>query len=291
MAMNGSLLSTLPIELIEEILMNVLDLQSIHSASQTCKCIYDVYQRPHSQVKIIKSTILRISGQQSAYQVYCLLQTLQFIINKKIVQRDIVQSIFKDMWKVFAEKEQEQLLIPFGKALAWSYNLDGRKSDAIHLLKTIWDPNGPFTLKETQDTWLDRPSALIPVKSLLDRLDPADGSHSPSPAALKKFQKEVPIAKICLEEIEWEVEWDTIRDQLDEFQQTKLMKNGILFGERFIMIKFSPLMPILESEPPTPMPLPTTMIYRFDTSDRTLIESLTTDELVLRHHRHYRHYT
>jgi hypothetical protein len=103
-----------------------------------------------------------------------------------------------------------------------------------------------------------------------------DDSHSPTTIELQEFQEEVPIAKIC----PGEIEWNTTISQLDEFQQTQLLKNGILFEEDFIMIKFSPMMPTLESAPPTPLPTMTTYHFRSDTtSDRALVESLD-DELV-----------
>jgi hypothetical protein len=159
------------------------------------------------------------------------------------------------MWKLFAEKEHEQLLIPFGIALARSYTADGRKSDAIRLLQNIRDQEESFSLE--QDTWSGHPTTLLPVKMLLGQLNP-DDSHLPTTA--KQFQ-EVPIAKICPGEIEWNVP----RSQLSEFQRTQLLTNGILFEKGFMMIKFSSMMPELESEPPTPLP---TIYHLHATSDR-----------------------
>ncbi|QGA14107.1 hypothetical protein EYB26_001760 [Talaromyces marneffei] len=265
----------LPNELIEEILKNVPDLHSVHSASQTCTRLFKIYQA--SQLEIIRSTILRIPDRQPETKVYDLLRILQFVIKQAMVQRDVARSILQDGWKLLAEKEHEQLLIPFGKALAWSYASDKRESEAIHLLRTIWDQNVPFLLKEPEDTWSGRPSTLLPVKRLLDQLYPMDDSHSPTTTELREFQG-VPIAKIC----PGEIEWNATISQLDEFQQTQLLKNGILFEKDFIMIKFSPMIPTLESPPPSPTPLPTMSTYRFGsnaTNDRALIESLD-DELV-----------
>lgn len=266
----------LPNELIEEILRNVPDLHSVHSASQACTRLFNIYQA--SQLEIIRSTIFRIPDRQSESKVYDLLRILQFIIIQAIVQRDVARSIFQDGWKLLAEIEHEQLLIPFGKALAWSYALDERKSEAIHLLQNIWDQNEPFLLKEPEDTWSGRPSTLLPVKRLLDQLYPMDDSHSPTTTELQEFQEEVPIAKIC----PGEIEWNATISQLDEFQQTQILKNGILFEKGFIMIKFSPMIPTLESALPSPTPLPTMTTYRFHysntTSDRALVEGLD-DEL------------
>jgi hypothetical protein len=201
---------------------------------------------------------------------------LQFVIKQTTVQREVARSIFQDGWKLLAEIEYEQLLIPFGKALAWSYALDKRESEAIHLLQNMWDKNEPFLVKEPRYTRSRRPSTLLPVKRLLDQLHPMDDSHSPTTTELQEFQEEVPIAKIC----PGEIEWNTTISHLDEFQQTQLLKNGILFQEDFIMIKFSPMMPTLESAPPTPLPTMTTYHFRSNTtSARALVESLD-DELV-----------
>ncbi|KUL81388.1 hypothetical protein ZTR_09483 [Talaromyces verruculosus] len=102
-----------------------------------------------------------------------------------------------------------------------------------------------------------------------------DDSHSLTTTELQEFQ-EVPMAKIC----PGEIGWNTTISQLDEFQQIQPLKNGILFEKDFIMIKFSPMMPTLESAPPTPLPTMTTYHFRSNTtSDRALVESLD-DELV-----------
>ncbi|KAF3404139.1 hypothetical protein DPV78_003411 [Talaromyces pinophilus] len=243
-----------------------------------CKRLFHIYQA--SQLEIIRSTILRIPDRQSESKCYDLLRILQFVIKQEIVQRDVARSILQDLWKLLAEKGYEQLLIPFGKALAWSYAKRGRELEAIRLLQNIWDQDEPFPLKEPEDTWSGRPSTLLPVKRLLDQLYPIDDSHSPTTTELHEFQ-EVPIAKIR----PGEIEWNATISQVDKSQQTQLLKNGILFERDFIMIKFSPMMPTLESAPPSPTLLPTMPIHYIrpnTTSDRALIESaaVTVDRLV-----------
>lgn len=111
-----------------------------------------------------------------------------------------------------------------------------------------------------------------------------DDSHSPTTTELQEFQ-EVPIAKIR----PGEIEWNATISQVDKAQQTQLLKNGILFERDIIMIKFSPMVPPLESAPPSPTPLPTMPVHYIrpnTTSDRALVESLD-DELVTK----LRHYT
>lgn len=280
MAISTRSLLSLPNELIEVILGNMPDLHSVYSASLACTQLFNTYQA--SQLKIIRSIMLQIPDPQSESKVYNLFQISQFVITHAIVKRDVARSMLEDMWKLFAEQKYGQLLIPFGKALALSYALDQREPDAIHLLQAIWDQSGAFILEEPEDTWSGHPSTLLPVKRLLYRHYPTEDSYSPTTTELQKFQK-VPIAKIC----PGEIEWDSTISRLNESQQNLLLRNGILFEKDFIMIKFSPLMPTLESAPPSPTSLPIMTTYRFHantTSDRALIESQD-DELVtkLRH--------
>lgn len=235
--------------------MYLPDLLSVHSASRTCKCIYNIYQT--SELKIIRSTILRIHNLKFERKIYRLLRILEYVVKQNIVQRDIALAVLQDGWKLFASKEREQLLIPFGKALAWTYASNGRKSDAICLLQKTWDQGKPFHFKEPVHTWSERPLTLLPVKQLLDELHPICRNSSPSTMVSREFRENVPIAEIQPRNVKWNVPMS----RLNEYQRAKLMRNGILFEKSLILIKFSPV--VLSVESITSIPRPFSHGFRY----------------------------
>lgn len=57
---------------------------------------------------------------------------------KRVIQRDIISRDLARCNEDFLEKRHlEELLIPFGRTLAWSFVLDNHKSDAVSLLRLI----------------------------------------------------------------------------------------------------------------------------------------------------------
>jgi hypothetical protein len=129
--------SALPTELIVEVLMELPDLHSIHSLCRASRRVYEIYQDPQLQLRIIRSLILRTGDFRGEANIYSLLQTLKCIIKEKMVKRDVALSILQGGWKLFAENGYEQLLIPFAMVLAWSYASNKRKPEAIRLLTKI----------------------------------------------------------------------------------------------------------------------------------------------------------
>lgn len=89
---------------------------------------------------------------------------LSQIIRQDIVHRDIVRHIFETGWEIFRQRHQEELLIPFGRALAWSYVLNERQADAICLLQTIQKGEPPFE-------WSTRTSSQLPTQPISELLD------------------------------------------------------------------------------------------------------------------------
>jgi hypothetical protein len=57
----------------------------------------------------------------STYSIYRLLQTLGLAIKQAMFKRKEALLLLKDVWKLLAKKGYEQLLIPFGVALARSH--------------------------------------------------------------------------------------------------------------------------------------------------------------------------
>lgn len=105
--------SALPTELTVEVLMELPDLHSIHSLRRASRRVYDIYQDPQLQLRIIRSLILRTGDFRGEANIYSLLQILKCIIKERMIKRDVALSILQDGWKLFAENGYEQLLIPF----------------------------------------------------------------------------------------------------------------------------------------------------------------------------------
>lgn len=165
-----------------------------------------------SQLKIIKSIILRIAYQEFERKIYYLLRILQFIIQKRTVQRKVALSVFQAGWELFANKGYEGLLIPFGRTLTW---LDRRDGDEI----------GSFRPMNLNPTWLR--------DLLLDQGDIPRDHQFTLPRHLSESH-DIAVAIIRPEE---NVKWNVPMEQLRPLRQDILDRHGIVFGKRLIMIK------------------------------------------------------
>lgn len=99
-------------------------------------------------------------------RIYKVLIQLKWIIQRDIIQRDIVRHIFKTGWEIFRRMHQGELLIPFGRALAWSYVLNNRKTDVVCLLQLIQEGKPPFGWSTRM---LSQPP-IQPIRELLEQL-------------------------------------------------------------------------------------------------------------------------
>jgi hypothetical protein len=54
------------------------------------------------------------------------------------VKREDAIELFRIGWQMYQRKQLEELLVPVGRSLAWTYCLDGRDEDAIALLNQTW---------------------------------------------------------------------------------------------------------------------------------------------------------
>ncbi|KAL4891970.1 hypothetical protein BDV59DRAFT_180620 [Aspergillus ambiguus] len=234
-------LTDLPAELIVDVLAKLTNLDSLHSAISTCRRLRDVFAK--SQLHVIKLIILRTVRLESDSSTYRLLRLLQFIISHKFIQRDVAMSLFESAWKLFKQKKYthffywqtnyEQILYPFGRALAWSLVLDGCQSDAIKLLQDIINASGNF---KTEHVFFDCPPTLRPLRGLLQRLL-SEKSRSISTAQYPiRHIVDIPVAKIdrtgiVLEPTDMHVK---------KIDRMKLTQHGILFRKTSILIQFSP---------------------------------------------------
>lgn len=233
-------LTDLPDELIVHILKYVRDLANVHSAIGTCKRLRDVYVE--SQRLIIRSVILGTVRLDDDRNTYRLLHLLQFIISHAIIRRDVAISLFEDAWSLFKQKQYthlfygqknyEQILHPFGRALAWSLVLDGRQSDAIKLLQDIINGSGSFETKHI----FDHPPTLQPLEELLQRLlsEQQDGGLDTEPLISSDIE-------ICMAKVDRTgIVWDATDRDLKATDRRKLARQGILFRKKSILIPFSP---------------------------------------------------
>lgn len=82
-----------------------------------------------------------------------LIWELVFAIRMDVVDRDVARELFVVGWKIFQGKRLEELLLPLGRALAWSYCLDGlegstgREEEAFALLTALVHGDAPFDHK------------------------------------------------------------------------------------------------------------------------------------------------
>lgn len=183
--------SALPTKLIIKILMELPNLHSIHSLSRASRRIYEIYQDPQLQLRIIRSLILQISDFHAEAKLYTLLQTLKYIIKEKMVKWEVALSVLQDRWKLFTENGYKQLLIPFTRVLVWSYTSNKRKPEAVRLLKKIINQEEPFN---SGDSLPKSSLTFLPLRMLLHQLHPK--TQPPSIAQLERLQEDVPVTEI-----------------------------------------------------------------------------------------------
>ncbi|KAL2851096.1 hypothetical protein BJY01DRAFT_209467 [Aspergillus pseudoustus] len=224
-----SYFTKLPPELITGILAELPDLESVHSVISTCSRLCTVYQA--SQLRVISLVFHRRVYHDSDHGIYRALQMLKFIITQKIIQRDVALFIFKTAWPLFAAKEREQMLFPFGRALAWSFAKNEKQLDAVQILQDIWKEGQPFSWKMTKHTPYGRPLTLLPLEMLLRQLQ----CEKQWPIETTSTLDTVSIATIT----QTEVRWDIPITSICKSQQDFLLRTGILFTEGGIHILFS----------------------------------------------------
>jgi hypothetical protein len=228
-ASTDSYFTKLPPELIADIFVQLPDLESVQSVISTCRTFCTVFQE--SQLRLVRSLLHRTVHLESDDSIYNGLQTLKFIITRKIIRRDVALSMFKTVWPLFVERRYDQLLMPFARALAWSLATNGKQADAIQLLQDVWEEEAPFSWTMTEHTLKSRPLSLLPLDMLLRRLQ----CLQPWPIEATSSLKAVPIATITQSKVRWEIPATSVSG----LQQDYLSRTGILFTSEEIHILFS----------------------------------------------------
>lgn len=224
-----SYFTKLPPELITEILVELPDIESLHSVLSTCYTLCSVFQE--SQLRVISSLFHRTVSLDSDHGIYNALQMLKFIITRKIIRRDVALLMFKTAWPLFAAKQYEQMLFPFGRALAWSLVKNEKQPDAIQVLQDIWKEEQPFSWKMTKHTLDGRPLTLLPLDQLLRELQ----CEKQRPIELTSALNTVTIVTLTQTKAHWDIPVTSICG----FEQGFLLRTGILFTDNGIHILFS----------------------------------------------------
>jgi hypothetical protein len=185
--------------------------------------------------------------------IYNALNSLEFIVRRDIIRRDVALSLFEATWKQFRAGHREELLIPFGKALAWSLVLNGRRSDASRLLQQIWDGFELFSPST------GRSPTYQPVRELLKQLLPprtsakntsTDILAATAELSFKRQFEALPVVTVASSEITWQRACDVCLDNIDLGQ---LLRNGVLFKGNAMVVKYNHP-PDLEAWPMLPEP-------------------------------------
>ncbi|KAJ6026388.1 uncharacterized protein N7446_005011 [Penicillium canescens] len=225
-------LLALPSELLLKILGNLQDLQDLFSTILACRRIFDIFQE--AQRLLIESTFAKYIRLKTDRGIYQVLIQLGRIIRRDIVHRDVVRHVFETGWEVFRQRHQEELLIPFGRAIAWSYVLNNRQADAVCLLQLIQKGEPPFGWSEK----FAQPP-IQPIRELLGQLVSEENGvdrkyiSSDLDHPLVEIKRKSNSSASCLNHIE----------------QSALLKDGILFRENsIVMRKSTPYPPRVSSK-------------------------------------------
>lgn len=143
-----------------KILGNLQELKDLFSTILACRRIFNVFRE--AQKPLIEPNFAKYTRLKANRGIYRVLTDLGLIIRRDVVHRHVVQHIFETGWELFRKRYQEELLIPFGGALAWSYVLDNRRSDAI--LRRIQKVERPFK----RSTRMPSQPPIQPIRELLE---------------------------------------------------------------------------------------------------------------------------
>lgn len=158
--------------------------------------------------------------------IYRTLIQLRRIIQRDIVHRNVVRHVFETGWEFFRKRHQEELLIPFGRALAWSYVLNNRQTDAVHLLRLIQEGGSPFRWS----TRILSQQPIQPIRELLEELVPEENSVDRKHISL---DLDYPLV-----EIKRKFKQGVFR--LSHIEQSTVLKDGILFRKDSIVMRKMP---------------------------------------------------
>jgi hypothetical protein len=224
-------LVTLPPEIVIIILGYLQDLDALFSAVLACRRLFDIFC--NAQRKVIQSILSRYIPLETDRTIYGALNALRFVIRQDVVHRNVARLIFEAGWMLFKAKGREELLVPFGKALAWSFVLDDRRSDAIEILHRILEGQKPFG-------WSNQCRLTTqPARELLYQLfaeenndkskSTGSGIDSPRSSDFGRF----PLVEFTRRK----AVWSASQINLGKTEQANIERDGILFRDQSIVVK------------------------------------------------------
>jgi hypothetical protein len=215
-------LLALPPEIVLKILGNLQELKDLFSTILACRRIFNIFRE--AQKPLIESAFAKYTRLKANRGTYKVLTELGLIIRRDMVHRHVVQHIFETGWELFRKRDQEELLIPFGRGLAWSYVLDNRRPDAINLLRRIQKGEPPFK----RSTRMQSQPPIQPIRELLEQLvseeSGSDRKHISSDLdhpLVEIKSKSIQIASHLV---------------LSETERSTLLRDGILFTDQSIVV-------------------------------------------------------
>lgn len=181
-----SLFIDLPVELIVTILENLSDLPTLFSTVQACTRLYNCYEQYEQPIllRILQRECYQVEG----YLIGNIYWELKFAIRYDFMAREVVQQLLELAWNLFRERHLEELLIHLVAGLAWTFCIDECESDAVALLKKVWNREHPFSssLKQKGTVWNRQQASiskiglptLVPIGALLAELTNGDEKAS-----------------------------------------------------------------------------------------------------------------
>lgn len=222
--------STTLIDLPSEILLDIFhrlgNLDNLFSTILTCRRFLNIFQM--AQQSLIQSTFAIYTCLKSDRVIYKALIQLRQVIQRDIIDRDVARSIFELAWIIFRSNHQQEWLIPFGRALAWSFVLDNREPDGISVLHLIRDGLPPFEQSKEKSQL-----PIQPIQALLEKLLSTHGKDS-------KLDGHAGFGFALLEL----PSRGNVSITLNDVERTTLLKDGILFKDRSIVVRHSRPQPL-----------------------------------------------
>ena len=116
-------MTRLPIELQAQILEHLPNFSSLFSAIQTHSNMYNAYST--FDCRILHTIFRRRCDKTKQKNIGLVFWELVFATRHAFIRREIVEDVFIMGWELFRTRNLEELLLPLGRALAWSYWQEG----------------------------------------------------------------------------------------------------------------------------------------------------------------------
>ncbi|KAL2263076.1 hypothetical protein VTK26DRAFT_8301 [Humicola hyalothermophila] len=189
-------LTQLPIELRAEILQHLPNFPCLFSAIQAHRNMYNAYHNFDRQIlHIIFGRQCDETERNNTGQVFL---ELVFAIRHAFIKREIVGELFTIGWKLFRTRDQEEFLLPLGRALAWSYWQEGGAEIEAKTTRMIANEDEDGVIvgakwEEINKGGNRKTDAVSLLQKLVYRQEPFDQNPPPTKAKdYREFQQRWP---------------------------------------------------------------------------------------------------